>query len=257
MPRLGGSPVPVRLAPAGRMARALAVAIVMVMSIPGANASTPAGEAKVHPTASAAPALRPPMLADFKDEATSPEAIRVANWAIHSGDNRGMPYMVIDKVNAKVFVFDNQGRLQGAAPALLGMERGDGTSEGLGDKKLSSIRPTERTTPAGRFVASLARDLKGQEILWIDYDSALALHRVAKGTPAEQRAQRLQSESSDDNRISFGCINVPVPFYEGVVSQAFARSNGVVYILPETRSADEEFGSYEAPMGSPTDAARQ
>ena len=115
----------------------------------------------------------------------------------------------------------------------------------LGERKLSAVTPQERTTPAGRFVASLAPDLKGQEILWIDYDSALALHRVAKGTPAERRAERLQSASPDDNRISYGCINVAVAFYEGVVSPAFSHSNGVVYILPETRAAREVFGSYD------------
>ncbi|NDK40022.1 L,D-transpeptidase [Pseudoxanthomonas gei] len=160
-----------------------------------------------------------------------------------------MPYMIVDKVQARVFVFDKEGRLQGAGPALLGMERGDGTALGLGERKLAAIAPQERTTPAGRFVASLARDMKGQEILWIDYDSALALHRVVKGTPTERRAERLQSASAEDNRISYGCINVPVAFYEGVVSPAFAHSSGVVYILPETRPAQEVFGSYEVDTG--------
>ncbi|WP_246191870.1 L,D-transpeptidase [Pseudoxanthomonas gei] len=188
-------------------------------------------------------------LADFKGEAASPETRRIAHWALHSGDHAGMPYMIVDKVQARVFVFDKEGRLQGAGPALLGMERGDGTALGLGERKLAAIAPQERTTPAGRFVASLARDMKGQEILWIDYDSALALHRVVKGTPTERRAERLQSASAEDNRISYGCINVPVAFYEGVVSPAFAHSSGVVYILPETRPAQEVFGSYEVDTG--------
>ena len=186
-----------------------------------------------------------PRLADFGDAPASAEARHVAHWALHSGDSAGMPYMVVDKVAARVFVFDRHGRLQGDGPALLGMERGDGTAEGLGDRKLSAISPQERTTPAGRFVASLAPDLKGQEILWIDYDSALALHRIARGAPEERRTERLQSESADDNRISYGCINVGVAFYEGVVSPAFTDSNGVVYILPETRSARGVFGSYD------------
>lgn len=192
-----------------------------------------------------------PRLADFKDASASAETRHVAHWALHSGDSAGMPYMVVDKAAARVFVFDRDGRLQGHGPALLGMERGDGTAAGLGERKLSAVTPQERTTPAGRFVASLAPDLKGQEILWIDYDSALALHRVAKGTPAERRAHRLQSESPDDNRISYGCINVAVAFYEGVVSPAFSHSNGVVYILPETRAAREVFGSYDVDAAEP------
>lgn len=184
-------------------------------------------------------------LADFRGEPASPEVGRIAHWALHSGDHGGMPYMIVDKVHARVYVFDKQGQLQGAGPALLGMERGDGTAKGVGDRQLSAIKPLERTTPAGRFVASLGPDLKGQEILWIDYASALALHRVVKGTPAERRAARLLSATAEDNRISYGCINVPVPFYETVVSPAFTHSSGVVYILPETQPAHEVFGSYE------------
>ena len=36
-----------------------------------------------------------------------------------------------------------------------------------------------------------------------------------------------------DNRISFGCINVPLAFFENVVSRAFKDTTGVVYVLPE------------------------
>lgn len=213
---------------------------------PSGNASAPGATAATVRTA------------DFGDEGASDEARRVADWALHSGDSAGMPYVIIDKVNARVFVFDRHGRLQGTAPALIGMERGDGTAKGLGDRKLSAIAPQERTTPAGRFVASLGPDLAGQDILWIDYDSALALHRVAKGKPAERRAERLQSATAADNRISYGCINVAVPFFEGVVAPGFARSSGVVYILPETRPAHEVFGALDVggPGATPVGAQR-
>lgn len=190
-------------------------------------------------------------LADFHRESPSSEARHVVHWVAHSGDNGGRPYMVIDKVNAKVFVFDAGGAMQGSAPALLGMARGDGTAEGIGDLKLAAIRPEDRTTPAGRYVASLDRDLQGREILWIDYDNALALHRVAKGQPSERRAQRLDSASADDNRISYGCINVPVHFYEAVVSAAFTNTEGIVYILPEMKTARELFGSYDVDVKVP------
>ena len=222
----------------------LAGGVALLMSLPSAAGvpTTPTPSADLA-AGEVSPVHR--RVANFRDEPASTDARRIADWALHSGDNGGMPYMVVDKVQARVFVFDRHGQLQGAAPALLGMERGDGTAAGLGKRPLSAIAPQERTTPAGRFVASLAADLKGTEILWIDYDSALALHRVAKGTPAERRAERLRSETADDNRISYGCINVPVPFYEGVVSPAFTHSSGVVYILPETLAAHEVFGSYD------------
>lgn len=188
---------------------------------------------------------RYPKKADFRQESASPEVKHVAHWAVDSADNGGRPYLIVDKVNAKVFVFDARGHLQGVEPALLGMVPGDRSAKGIGDQKLSAIRPEDRTTPAGRFVASLDRDLQGQSILWIDYASALALHRVVKGKPSERRAERLQSATPQDNRISYGCINVPVKFFENVVGPAFTNTDGVVYILPESGTARETFGSYD------------
>src|SRR6185503_9832873 len=131
---------------------------------------------------------------------------------------------------------DAVGRLLGADAALLGMAHGDRLAA-HGDRKLSAIGPADRITPAGRFLASLDRDIQGKEILLIDYANSIALHSVIKGTPVERRAQRLESPTSADNRISFGCINVPLKFYEHVVSPAFTHTAGVVYILPETSAA--------------------
>jgi len=87
--------------------------------------------------------------------------------------------------------------------------------------------------------------LRGEEILWVDYESALSLHRVVAGTPKERRAERLRSETPLDNRISYGCINVPVTFFDRVVSQAFAGTYAIVYILPEALPIRELFRSYE------------
>ena len=56
---------------------------------------------------------------------------------------------------------------------------------------------------------------------------------------------RLASPTPLDNRISYGCINVPTQFYEKVVSRAFAGTHGIVYVLPETRPAREVFGPYD------------
>lgn len=180
---------------------------------------------------------------DLQQESASSEVRYVVSWIMDSGDNHSMPYAIIDKVNAKVFVFDKTGNFQGAAPVLLGLARGDNSVPDIGQRKLSTIRPEERSTPAGRFVSSLSSDVSGKQILVIDYAASLSLHPLAKGTPAERRAQRLESVTPEDNRISYGCINVPVKFYEKIVSPTFTRTNGLVYILPETSKASEMFGS--------------
>ena len=196
-----------------------------------------------------------PRGADFGSELASPDARHIADWALDSGDNAGMPFVVIDKVNVRVFVFDAQGRLRGASPVLLGLARGDHSIPGIGTRKLSTIRPEERTTPAGRFVAALDKSLAGEEILWVDYDSGVALHRVIATVPKERRLQRLESSLPVDHRITFGCINVPVKFYETVVSPVFTGTSGIVYVLPESRPVREVFGSYD--VGSAAGATRQ
>ncbi len=44
-----------------------------------------------------------------------------------------------------------------------------------------------------------------------------------------------------DNRLSYGCINVPAQFYDTVVAPAVKGTVGIVYILPETRAIGTVF----------------
>lgn len=176
----------------------------------------------------------------FGSEAASADVHRMADWIAASGDNRELPFMIVDKLEARVFLFDPRSRLLGAAPALLGLGRGDDSVDGIGQRRLTTIAPGERTTPAGRFEGALGHDLE-QDVLWIDYDSALSLHRVIVGHPADRRRERLASATAQDNRISYGCINVPAWFYDTVVVAAFKGTVGIVYILPETRALGSVF----------------
>ena len=192
--------------------------------------------------AQSAPAATP---ARFGTQAVSDDARDTANWVASSHDNQSLPFLVIDKVNTIVFAFDGGGVLRGTAPALLGMAHGDASVPGIGQRKLATILPAERTTPAGRFKASLGHDFE-QDILWIDYDAALSLHRVIVGRRVDNRAGRLASPTPADNRISYGCVNVPPGFYDGVVKPLFTGTVGIVYILPETKPLRSVF---EIPAG--------
>lgn len=185
-------------------------------------------------------------VANFKHELASDEAVHMAQWVLDSNNNRALSFMIVDKKNAKVFVFNPDGQLRGASAALLGAAVGDDSVPGIGSRALASIRPEERTTPAGRFVAALDHNLGGKDILWVDYANAISLHRVVTSNPRENRAQRLATAASDDNRISYGCINVPARFFDGVVIPAFKKTNGIVYILPETRPLNAVFPAFSA-----------
>jgi hypothetical protein len=160
----------------------------------------------------------------------------VVRHVAQHADSQGRPWAVVDKQNARLYVFSAEGRLVGVTPALLGLAKGDDSAPGVGAKAVSFIPPHERTTPAGRFVSNPGRNLKGEAIVWVDYEAAVAIHRLRPTDPAERRPQRLESATADDNRISLGCVVISGAFYDTVVAPVLGRSQAVVYVIPETRS---------------------
>ena len=80
----------------------------------------------------------------------------------------------------------------------------------------------------------------------MDYAAQLAIHRLRPADPRERRAERLASASADDNRISLGCVVVPVGFYESVVAPSLGKSRGVVYVLPETENIQRLFNGLQS-----------
>jgi len=188
---------------------------------------------------SPAPAIRS---ADFGPESPSPDARRVANWIAASHDNAGASFAIIDKKSARLHVFDGAARLQGSSPILIGAAKGDDTVPGIGLRPVADVRPEERTTPAGRFVAERGRNLRGEDVVWVSYADSVSMHPVLTDKPWERRLERLDTPSAEDKRISYGCINVPVAFYEGTVLPAFARPGAIVYVLPEEKTLEQVFG---------------
>lgn len=189
-------------------------------------------------------------LAPASDAAeTQPPPLR--QWVLQTGDNAGAPFIIIDKRLARLWLFSASGQPLGDTPVLLGSARGDASVPGIGQRAMKDIRPHERTTPAGRFVAELGRNTDGEEIFWIDYEAAVSMHRVRHTVAAERRLQRLASATPDDNRISYGCINVPSDFYTRRIRVSFQGRRGVVYVLPETLSAELMFKPRKASTGRP------
>jgi hypothetical protein len=167
-------------------------------------------------------------------------------WILKTGDHAGGPFMLVDKRQARVWVYDRHGRQVAHSPVLLGSAKGDDSVPGIGERPMSEIRPHERTTPAGRFHVEPGVNAKGEDIFWVDYDVAVSMHRVRANNPKEQRLQRLATPTPDDNRISYGCINVPVAFYDGRVKPLFATGKGWIYVLPETRPVETLFNTVGA-----------
>lgn len=195
---------------------------------------------------STAPLPAPRGIPAIPDRGVS-EMEQLARWVRSTGDNQRLPFLIVDKKQARVWVFEPSGALRGSTPALMGAARGDHSVPGIGERPMASIRPEERTTPAGRFAAELGHNIKGEDIVWVDYDAAVSLHRVRATNPAERRLQRLASPTPQDNRISYGCINVPQAFYESIVLPALKEpKRAVVYVLPETSRLSTVFGGIKA-----------
>jgi len=166
--------------------------------------------------------------------AMSADAVAVAQRILRDGDAAGRPFAIVDKRHAQLSVFDKQGRLAGVTPVLLGRTAGDHSVAGVGERtQTGRLLPGDETTPAGRFKSQPGRNLDGEAIVWLDYDAALAIHRLRAGPAALDRKRRLRTGSAHDNRASAGCVVVPPAFYVTVVEPLLGRHDGLVYILPE------------------------
>ena len=169
------------------------------------------------------------------------DAGNFAQRAVAAGDTRGKSFAVIDKFAATITLYNASGNLMAASPVLLGLAKGDITVPGIGDRPIRDIAPHERTTPAGRFESEPGKNLSGETVVWIDYDAAVSLHALRPSDPLENRAARMSTASPLDNRITYGCVNVPAEFFKQWVLPAFGKSAGVIYVLPEAKPAKRYF----------------
>ena len=180
--------------------------------------------------------------ANFKNESPSPAVRQMADRVAASHDNRDAEFVIVDKKAATVYVFDATATLTGSTPVLLGAATGDDSVPGIGERPIADVLPEERTTPAGRFVAERGRNAQGEDVVWVDYDAAVSMHRVRANNPKERRLERLATPTANDNRISYGCINVPAAFYDAQIRPIFEKHVAVVYVLPEVKSLLQVFG---------------
>ena len=231
---------------AGLKQGVLLAAGALVLTLPPAGLATLRSPAPVPVAVAPIDREGPFRPADFASHPASADARFVADWVADSGDSRGLPYVILDKRDARLYVFDARGRLIDSSPVLLGAAPGDDSVAGIGSRPMSKVRQEEKTTPAGRFVAEAGRNASGEEVVWVDYGAAVSMHRVRLVDPKERRLERLASPDPAERRISYGCINVPVAFFESVVWPLLRTTRAVAYVLPETRSVGEVFaGAYD------------
>lgn len=190
--------------------------------------------AVVFAVAAAAPAGAAPL---------TPQARELHDWVLKERDQQGRPFVIVDKKAARMYVFDAKGGLQGSSTVLLGQAAGDGIAPDVGEHTQQGFVPfEERTTPAGRFVAQPGRNISGEQVIWVDYNAAFAIHRLRPGHSKAERERRLASADPAQHRASLGCVVVPVRFYKDVVQRWLGTGGAVVYVMPEQGDARAMFG---------------
>ncbi|MBI5279272.1 MAG: L,D-transpeptidase [Burkholderiales bacterium] len=167
---------------------------------------------------------------------------QLLRWVTATRDHQGLPFAIVDKKQARIHVYNARGQLAGTSSVLVGATWGDHTVPGVGARaQQGAVRTDERTTPAGRFVSQPGTNLTGEHVVWVDYASAFAIHRLRPGRSHDARLKKLASETPRDNRASLGCVIVPVDFYQDVVQRVLGSGKAVVYVMPETRSLADMF----------------
>ena len=215
--------------------------------MPAVAATAAVAPAVASPLDATPVAVHLPRHANYNKKIVPQSIRRMADWIVDSSDNKDMPFVIIDKHEAKEFVFDKTGKLLGSAWVLVGLAHGDDSVPGIGDMPLTDITPEMRTTPAGRFVSHIGQDLGTLDVVWVDYKNAISMHRVINTDPAEERLKRIVSKNPAEHRISYGCINVPKAFFDKVVDPTFKNAPdtaGVVYILPEVHTVTDVFPQF-------------
>src|SRR4051794_35106606 len=95
----------------------IALGSIAFAAVPSAAARSPAK------AASAASA-------ESQTDTPSEGVAELTSWVVGSRDNGKLPFMVIDKVGARLFVFDAAGQQLGTAPVLIGITKGDESAPG-------------------------------------------------------------------------------------------------------------------------------
>lgn len=211
--------------------------------------SAPASAPAPAPTATAAPAPK----SDFRGAAASGNVRTMTQWILNQKDNQGKPFVLAEKTNGLMYLFDGNGVLIKKFPALYGLKPGDTQPTRRANQTFAESKKDTEThvTPGGKFQAVILEDSSEEGF---DYgrtigfsgageDFSLAIHKLYLAVPSENREGRLASESAADNRISMGCINVSESDMALMLSTF--EQGAFVYVMPETQEGKQLFEGFE------------
>lgn len=155
--------------------------------------------------------------------AMAPVAMKSGKW-----------FMVADKPNGMLHIFKEDGSHALSDATLYGKDKGDVLDA------VSSLEGGPKITPAGKFTMkeSPADYAGGTSLILMeskDYTGYIAVHAADTSNPAENRLGRLASATTEDNRISYGCINTKHDTFINEIKPNISKlDGGMMFILPES-----------------------
>lgn len=160
--------------------------------------------------------------------AATPTETAVVQNIVEQNDNQGKQFIVADKQAGTLTMYTASGQQITSTPALFGKTEGDSvSSKNTPSGRFETKQANVRTEGYGGSAQVLTQNGQNLQLGGSPY----AIHRVYTKYASENRQGRLDTPTATDNRISHGCINVPVDFYDTYLN---SDQDTVVYVMPET-----------------------
>lgn len=148
---------------------------------------------------------------------------------------QGKSFAILDKEHAQIHLIDKNGNHIKTLPTVTGIEKSDNwnTSDPTKDT------PKGGSTPYGEYSMKLDKDsafrlaekVKTEDGKTLKMYNNLAIHKVYEGDAA-RRYKALTSEDPNDNRMSWGCVNIDKKEMTNTIYPNF-NDESVLYVLPE------------------------
>ncbi len=172
--------------------------------------------------------------------------ICAGTYKFENGEEYNKPYIIIDKQTAKEYVFNNDNTLVACFPVLLGATEGDGPNRA---HPSTDTPGSQATTPMGEFDFTYGGSSDAESTYEGRYFAILGASLVAGVTLAmhqtypgelKARTKALDSQTIEDNRVSWGCINADQKVFDQYLLPTFNKSSVYkIFILPD--SPDQVF----------------
>lgn len=165
---------------------------------------------------------------------------------------KGNNFVIIDKKNQKLSIYDKQGRKLEDTEVMLGKNKWDSVSMLYAGKegKHADYGTGNASTGAGIFsIGDIEEEAQGyltKEPLYMLRDEEGNYTNQAMHAPASQgRADRLNNKDMDDNRITFGCVAGKCGFMKNIHRKRLLNQGDRVYITPEEEGNRMEYENGE------------